>query len=364
LVSVVIPMRNEADAIARCIDSVLAQDYPADRLEVIVVDGESTDDSLAVLRGYGARLRVLSNPSRIVPTAMNIGIRAARGDIIARVDAHTVLMPDYLRVGVETLRRTGADNVGGPMHAVGGGRWGDAIALAMSSRFGIGAYFHFATEDREVDTVYMGMYPRPVFERIGLFDEELVRNQDDELNYRLRKAGGRIFLTTRMQSRYQNRQSLRTLARQFFQYGEWKIRVLQKHPRQMSLRQFVPPLFVLSLLVTAVAAPFGGMAAGLLGLVLGAYGIALAAAASGVARRHGARLYAPLVAVFATMHCSWGLGFLLGIVRFGSRWLGEEPAPPLLSAGPDKAPERLAVTVEHKRSQVRPERLTFRGRSL
>jgi succinoglycan biosynthesis protein ExoA len=357
-------MRNEAGAIGRCIDSVLAQDYPAERLEVIVVDGDSTDDSMAVLRGYGTRLRVLRNPSRIVPTAMNIGIRAARGEIIARVDAHTVLAPDYLRVGVETLQRTGADNVGGPMHAVGGGRWGDAIALAMSSRFGIGAYFHFATEDREVDTVYMGMYPRRVFERIGLFDEELVRNQDDELNYRLRKAGGRIFLTTRMESRYQNRQGLRTLARQFFQYGEWKIRVLQKHPRQMSLRQFVPPLFIVALLVTGMLAAFNRTAAGLLAAVVGAYGAALGAAAAGVARRHGWRLYGPLVAAFATMHCSWGMGFLLGIVRFGHRWFGGEPPPMLLSAAPVTTPGRTPVSAESNGSQVRPERLMFRGRSL
>src|SRR5262245_58517842 len=121
LVSVVIPMRNEARHIGSCLDSVLAQDYPAEQLEVIVVDGESDDDSAAVLQAYGERLRVLRNPGRIVPTAMNIGIRAARGEIIARVDAHTILTLSYIRIGVETLQRTGADNVGGPMHSVGGG---------------------------------------------------------------------------------------------------------------------------------------------------------------------------------------------------------------------------------------------------
>ncbi len=330
LVSVVIPMRNETAHIGRCIDSVLAQDYPAERLEVIVVDGDSDDDSVAVLQAYGERVRVLHNPSRIVPSAMNIGIRAARGEIVARVDAHTVLAADYLRVGVETLRRTGAENVGGPMHATGGGRVGDAIALAMASRFGIGAYFHFATEDREVDTVYMGMYPRVVFERIGLFDEELVRNQDDELNYRLRKHGGRIFLTTRMRSRYQNRQGIQTLARQFFQYGWWKVRVLQKHPRQMSARQFVPPLFVGSLIVTGALAPWVTAAAWLGGAAVAAYGVALAVAASTVARRHGRGLLAAVLAAFATMHVCWGAGFLLGGVRFAPRWFAAERRPPRL----------------------------------
>src|SRR5262245_24739378 len=145
-ISVIIPMRNEAKHISACLDSVFAQDYPPERLEVLVVDGDSDDESLEVLGRYGTRLRVLRDPSRIVQTAMNIVIRASRGDIIARVDAHTVLQPDYLHIGVETLARTGADNVGGPMHAIGGGLIGRAIALAMSSRFGIGAYFHFATE--------------------------------------------------------------------------------------------------------------------------------------------------------------------------------------------------------------------------
>ena len=330
LVSVVIPMRNEAAHIAYCVDSVLAQDYPPDRLEVIVVDGDSNDNSTEVLRAYGERLRVLRNPSRIVPTAMNIGITAARGEIIARVDAHTVLAPDYIRIGVETLQRTGADNVGGPMHAAGGGHWGTAIALAMGSRFGIGAYFHFGTAERDVGSVYMGMYPRHVFERIGLFDEELVRNQDDELNYRLRKAGGRVFFTPHMRSRYQNRQSVSALARQFFQYGMWKIRVLQKHPRQMSVRQFVPPLFVLTVVTTALVAPWSAAAARLFVAVIAAYAVALAAAAAAVAGRHGWHHMGRLVAAFSIMHFSWGSGFLAGALRFAHRWLSEEPPPPQL----------------------------------
>ncbi len=331
VISVVIPMRNEAAHIAACVDSVLAQDYPG-RVEVIVVDGDSDDASRQVLGGYGGRINVLRNPARIVPTAMNIGIGAARGEIIARVDAHTVLAPDYLRVGVATLRRTGADNVGGPMYAVGAGRWGTAIALAMASRFGIGAYFHFATSDREVDTVYMGMYPRALFERIGLFDEELVRNQDDELNYRLRKAGGHIFLSTRMRSQYQNRQSPKALARQFFQYGWWKVRVLQKHPAQMSPRHAVPPAFVLSLAVTLAMTPWVPAGAVMCLGIASAYAAGVAACAGGIARRRGWREFLPLMAAFAIMHVSWGTGFVLGVARFAHRWWLREPQPPRLQA--------------------------------
>jgi succinoglycan biosynthesis protein ExoA len=331
-VSIVIPMRNEAAHLGRCIDAILAQDYPANRFEVIVVDGESDDNSLDVLRAYGGRVRILHNPARIVPTAMNIGIRAAQGQIVARIDAHTVIEPDYIRIGVETLERSGADNVGGPMHAVGGGAFGDAVALAMSSRFGIGAYFHFASADRDVDTVYMGMYRRTAFEHVGLFDEELVRNQDDELNYRLRKHGGRIFLTTRMRSHYQNRQSLKMLARQFFQYGVWKVRVLQKHPRQMSVRHFVPPAFVAALVVTGLLAPVAWGARLLFATILGAYGMALTAAAATVAARQGWRRFPLVLSAFAVMHVGWGVGFLVGVVRFGHRWLIDEPSPPRLRA--------------------------------
>ena len=331
LISVVIPMRNEARSIGACLDSILAQEYPRDRLEVIVVDGESDDDSLRVLAGYGARIRVLNNPGRIVPTAMNIGIHAACGDVIARVDAHTILEPDYLKSGVDALGRSGADNVGGPMVSTGGGRQGDAIAAAMASRFGIGAYFHFGTDDRDVDTVYMGMYPRGVFERIGLFDEELVRNQDDELNYRLRKAGGRVFMTLRMRSRYQNRQSFKALAKQFFQYGEWKVRILQKHPLQMSWRHFVPPALVVGFGGLLLLSPWWSVAALLLGLLVTLYGTAVIAATIATSRD---RLeLAPLVALaFVIMHFSWGCGFLVGLVRFGRCWFGREPMPPRLAA--------------------------------
>jgi glycosyltransferase involved in cell wall biosynthesis len=331
LVSVVVPERNEQDWIAACVDSILAQDYPRERLEVIVVDGESTDATREILARYGERVRVLSNPKRIVPTAMNIGIRAARGEIIARVDAHTVLDPSYLKVGVETLRRTGADNVGGPMISRGGGPQGDAIAAAMASRFGIGAYFHFGTEEREVDTVYMGMYPRHVFERIGLFDEELVRNQDDELNYRLRKAGGRVIMTPLMKSSYQNRQSIKALARQFYQYGEWKVRVLQKHPMQMSWRHFVPPALVSVVVGLTLLAPWTTAASVLLALVLAMYVSGIVAATASALGEGGDN--AALVAVaFVTMHFSWGTGFLAGLGRFGRKWFDEEPGPPRLPA--------------------------------
>ena len=326
-------MRNEGPQFGECLDAVLAQDYAADRLEVIVADGDSDDDSAALVRSYATRdprVRVLRNPRRIVPTALNLCICAARGEIIARVDGHTRIAPDYVKVGVETLQRTGAANVGGPMNAIGGGVFGDAVAAAMSSRFGIGAYFHFGTVEKEVDTVYMGMWPRAVFERVGLFDEELVRNQDDEFNYRLRKHGGIVVLNPAMRSWYRNRQSLGRLLRQFYQYGEWKVRVLQKHPRQMSWRHFVPPSFVAALVILATLAPIAAIAGKALWAVLGSYCVSVLAASAPQLRRGGWRAWLLTALTFVVIHFAWGTGFLSGLVRYAERWRRAEPVPPTL----------------------------------
>lgn len=346
-------MRNESASIRPCLDSILTQSYPADCFEVVVVDGESDDDTPAIVREYARRdprVRLVVNPGRIVPTGMNIGIRSARGDVIARVDGHTRIAPDYVRIGVETLQRTRADNVGGPMNAVGGGTFGDAVALATSSRFGVGSYFHFGTEERSVDTVYMGMWPRAVFERVGLFDEELVRNQDDELNYRIRKAGGEIILNPHMRSWYQNRQGVRHLARQYFQYGEWKVRVLQKHPRQMSWRHFVPPLFVATLSLLGVASMVLPAASLLLGALTVAYGGTILSIAAGSALSKGVGTWLATASAFLIIHVSWGSGFLVGLARFAHWWRRVEPAPPHLerreqSSAPNVLAEETGLSV-------------------
>ncbi len=338
--SVIIPTRNEAAHIGACLDAILAQDYPHELLEVIVVDGESDDGTAAVVGQYAARdarVRLVNNPRRIVPPAMNAGIRAARGELIARIDGHTHIAPDYMRVGVETLTRTGADDVGGPMRALGGGWFGDAVATATSSRFGVGSYFHFGTEEREVDTVYLGMWPRRVFERVGLFDEELVRNQDDELSYRIRKAGGRIVMNPAMQSWYQNRRRVRDLARQYYQYGEWKVRVLQKHPLQMSWRHFVPPALVAALLGLALLGVVVGGAGWLALALASAYGAGVLVVAAIESLRRGVSAWLATALAFAVVHLAWGTGFLVGLVRFADRWRQPEAAPPQLDPHGERA---------------------------
>ena len=202
-VSVVVPARDESLWIEGCVRGLLAQDYPADRLELIIVDGCSTDNTLSLLNSLAKKngsLRVLENPAGIVSSSLNLAITESSGDIIVRVDVHTELARDYISRVVEVLERTGAESAGGPMVCLGGGVFGDAVARAMVSWFGVGAPFHFATEEMEVDTVYMGAWPRRVFEEVGLFDEELIRNQDDEFNYRVRAHGGSIVLSPLIKS--------------------------------------------------------------------------------------------------------------------------------------------------------------------
>ena len=328
LVTVILPVRNEGPFIARSLGAVLAQDWPPGRLEVIVADGMSTDDTREIVRRSAGAVpevpvSIVDNPAGIVPTAMNAAIDAARGEVVVRVDGHTIVEPDYVRRCVEALRRSGAQNVGGRMTAVGEGPFARAVAAATSSPFGVGgARFHYSDREEWVDTVYMGAWPRRVLEDLGGFDPEMVRDQDDELNYRLRARGGKILLAPEIRSRYFNRPTIRSLARQYFQYGFWKVRVLQKHPRQMRPRQFAPPALVGALLA-ATAASFGWRPArfALAGLA-GAYGAGNLAASAWAARKRSARLLPLLPVAFATLHFSYGFGFLAGLARFWNRWKG------------------------------------------
>ncbi len=324
-ISFVMPVRNEASFIERSLGAVLEQDYPADLMEVIVADGMSTDDTRRKIENF-PNVKLVDNRGGIVPTGMNAAIIQARGDVIIRVDGHTVIDADYARKCVEALERSGADNVGGRMDAVAGGFVGRAIALATSSPFGVGgARFHYSDREEWVDTVYLGAWPRAVFERIGLFDEEQVRNQDDEFNYRLLARGGKILLCPEIKSKYYNRSGFRSLWRQYFQYGFWKVRVLQKHPRQMRLRQFVPPAFVFGVAAAALSAPFSPAATAIFLSICALYFAAALVASAAVARGRGARFFFVLPLVFASLHFSYGLGFLAGLVKFWNRWRDTRP---------------------------------------
>ena len=323
-VAVIMPIRNEARHIRLSLGAVLAQDYPEERMEVIVADGMSDDGTREIVQSLQLEhpcLHLVDNPGRIVPMAMNAALRQAKGSIIVRVDGHTIVAPDYVRQSVSALERTGADNVGGRMNAIGDNSFGKAVALAGSSRFGVGgARFHYSDQDEWVDTVYMGAWPRQVFDRIGLFDEELVRDQDDEFNYRLLEHGGRIRLSSLIKSRYTVRSGPRSLWRQYYQYGFWKVRVMQKHPRQMRWRQFVPPSLVAALLGSTLLSFFSPCGRILVSLAAGPYLLANLATSLRAAALNGWRHLPLLPLVYAILHLSYGLGFLVGLVRFASRW--------------------------------------------
>ena len=324
LVSVIMPVRDEAAYIERSLGSVLAQDYPAGRLEILVVDGMSRDGTreyVAAAQAARPTLRLLDNPRGIVPPGLNIGIAQARGDIIVRVDGHCEIAPDYVRRCVEHLLVDGVEAVGGPIETIGETDEAQAIALAMSSWFGVGGSAFRTINDRPmlVETVAFPAYTRETLHRLGPFDEELVRNQDDEYNYLLLKSGGRILLSPDIRSRYYSRGNLRKLWRQYYQYGFWKVRVMQKHPRQMRWRQFVLPVFVAALLGSSLFALFLRPFRYLLAIILVLYATANLGASLSLGRAHGLRHVPRLLLIHPILHLSYGLGFLAGLWHFAGR---------------------------------------------
>jgi glycosyltransferase involved in cell wall biosynthesis len=319
------PVYTEAAYIASSLDALLKQDYPRDRMEILIAEGRSQDNTRKIIHDIAElhpqlQIQILDNLGKIVPTGINVALRQAKGEIIIRVDGHTVIAPDYVRRCVETLQRTNADNVGGKMNAIGSNSFGKAVVLATSTLYGTGGgRFHFSDKEEWVDTVYMGAWPRRVFEKIGLFDEELVRDQDDEFNYRLREQGGRILLSPVIRSEYTVRSTPCALWRQYYQYGYWKVRVLQKHPRQMSLRQFVPPAFVLALLGSALLALFPFLRPLSLAVPL-VYLVSNLGVSLWTAARLGWSALPFLPLIFAILHLSYGLGFLISLAKFTNRW--------------------------------------------
>jgi glycosyltransferase involved in cell wall biosynthesis len=324
-VTIVMPVRNEAAHIRRSLGAVIAQDYPTECLEVIVVDGCSTDDTRQVVGQFQKHfpsLRLIENPDRIVSTGLNLALKHAQGEIIVRVDGHCEIAPDYVRRCVAYLHEAGIDGVGGPVETIGKGRLAQSIAIAMSTPFGVGDSAFRTSKKRTllVDTIPFPAYTRSAIARAGSFDEELVRNQDDEYNYRLRKLGYQLLLAADLQSRYYSRDNLKSLWTQYFQYGYWKVRVFQKHPRQMRPRQFIPPVFAAGLIGSAALALFAPVGTFFLVLIFGIYMLANLAASTLTAARRGWRHLILLPVIYTLLHFSYGLGFLVGLLRFARRW--------------------------------------------
>jgi glycosyltransferase involved in cell wall biosynthesis len=324
-ISIILPVRNEENYIAACLTNIFSQKNFNSEMEVIIADGMSTDNTRDIVKEFQkqhSNLILIDNPAKIVPTAMNKALAIARGDIIIRVDGHCEITPFYVSNCVKHLIETSADGVGGPMQTIGETHLSETIAIAMGSVFGVGNSAFRTSQGKTmfVDSVPFPAYTRQIIEKIGLYDEELIRNQDDEYNYRIREAGGMLLLAADVQSRYYSRGSLTKLWKQYFQYGYWKVRVLQKHPRQMSLRQFVPPAFVASLILSFALALFFQLFWFIFLGISGSYLLANLLASFLIAAKKGWQYLMLLPLVFAILHISYGLGFLVGSVRFANRW--------------------------------------------
>jgi succinoglycan biosynthesis protein ExoA len=324
-VSVMAPMFNEAGYIAGVAEDLAAQDYDGP-LDIVVADGGSTDGSVEQLteaaRSHGLALEVIDNPERWVSNGLNRCLERANGDLLVRIDCHSRYPSDYIRRCVEASDATGADNVGGVLVASGRSPGERATACAMDSPFGgVGWTRHPATGRVDADTVPFGAFRRDVFDRVGGYDQAFVRNQDDELNLRIRLAGGRVVLDPAIRVYYTPRGRIGMVARQYYEYGYWKPAVMRKHRRPVSLRSLAPSVFVVLLAVLAlldVLVPFWvPFAPSALAAVLVVY--FAAAVPFGVLairrRRESWRLLPRVVALFPTFHFAYGIGTLVGWVR-------------------------------------------------
>jgi succinoglycan biosynthesis protein ExoA len=315
LVTVVIPVRDEASSIGECLASVLAQDHEA--LQVLVVDGGSLDRTAEVVRGLQKRERrihLLCNPAGRIPTSLNIGLAAARGRWLVRVDAHSTVPTDYVRVLVSHLQTGRWGGVGGRKDGTAATPTGRAIAAALGSRAGVGnSAYHHATRPQETDHVPFGAYPVDLLRELGGWNEDLVANEDFELDYRIRLHGKSLLLDPAVRIRWRSRESFRALGSQYLRYGRGKADVVRAHPNSVRIRHLAPPLLVAGIapwLALLFLAPWAAT------LIAAAYLTLVFAAAIAAAPKAGGLRFAPSVATATmTMHVSWGLGFWDGMLR-------------------------------------------------
>ena len=319
-VSVIMPVLNEELHLAEAVAHILNQDYDGP-IEVVLALGPSRDRTNEVAAGMAAadsRVRTVDSPTGRTAAGLNAAIALSQYDVIVRVDGHALIPSDYVSTGVATLEATGADNVGGIMAAEGATDFEKAVAAAMTSWFGVGgAAFHIGGEAGPALTVYLGCFRKSAIERVGGFDESMIRAQDWEMNHRIRSTGGAIWFTPDMKVTYRPRASLRTLAKQYHEYGRWRREIARREPGTVSLRYLAPPITLVGVSV--------GTLMGLVGLIVGqpavivlgfsapvVYAVASLIATARASRKEPFSVWRRLPLVFATMHGSWGAGFLRG----------------------------------------------------
>ncbi|MGE0646201.1 MAG: glycosyltransferase [Nitrospira sp.] len=332
LLSAIVPCRNERRHIETCVRSLLAQERPQGGMEVIIVDGLSDDGTREILEELSkehSELRVVENPRRVTPCAMNAGIREARGQYIAILGAHCDYASDYLRVCASLLKEhPEVGCVGGPIISVGKSLFGQAVAAAMSHPVGIGNARHrHPNFEGYAEGACFPVFRKEVFEKVGLYDEMLVRNQDDELNYRFTKQGGKVFLSPRARATYFVRETVTSLFRQYFEYGYWRVAVLRKHRVPASFRQIVPPLFMSlmagSVIVGWLLPGWWKLLAGVLPVL---YGTALLIAGLTQKGNRDWRVVLLFPVAASILHIAYAWGVLYGIVKGADRGSGNDPS--------------------------------------
>jgi len=322
-VTVIMPVINEEQHLTDSVTRILDQQYGGE-LDVVIAVGPSTDRTREVadrLSDNNSRVRVVDNPTGRTPAGLNAAIAVATGEVVVRVDGHAMIPSDYVAIAVETLERTGADNVGGIMAAEGVTDFGVAVARAMTSKFGVGgASFHVGGGEGPAPTVYLGTFRRSALDRVGGYDESMVRAQDWEMNLRIRETGGVIWFTPHMKVTYRPRASVSALARQYHDYGRWRREVVRRHPDTLSLRYLAAPVAFSAICAGLLLVALGLVLAQgwlvVLGLIPSVGYLAANLIASVVSALTAPRLplrsalWLPIV--YCTMHLSWGAGFLRG----------------------------------------------------
>lgn len=315
-VSIIMPCLDEAPYIGACLGSVLAQDYPPDRLEILVADGGSGDGTRDLVEEVAAkdpRVVLVDNPGRLQSAGMNAAIRRARGDVIVRMDVHSEYATDYVRKCVEVLERTGADNVGGAARARAATSFQRALCAALHSPLGVGgSSYRSAHKEGFVDTVFNGAFRRRVFEEVGLYDPRAVTNEDAELNQRIRASGGRIYLSREVVAHYYPRGSFRALARQYFRYGRGRARTLVKHRRLLSPQPVLPAALVVASAATLATAHLQPFTPVLFGALAAATGLEAVRVGRGAGLAQVLRVWA----IFPLLYYTHGAGFLAGLAHY------------------------------------------------
>lgn len=322
-VSVIVPCFNEQATIQQLLDAIDKQTYPQDEIEVVIADGLSTDHTREVINKFKIdhpklEIKIIDNIKRAIPSGLNIAIEAATGKYIVRLDAHSIPCPDYIQVCIADLEKGLGDNVGGMWKIQpGDSTWiAKAIAVAASHPLGAGdARYRIGGVPQEVDTVPFGTFRKELVNKIGMYNENLLTNEDYEFNARIRQSGGRVWLDPSIYSVYYARPTLRELSRQYWRYGYWKVQMLLKHPKTLRLRQIIPPLFVLALFCLAILSLAWYPARVLLACTVILYTIIILGIGIQMSVTH--KSYSNCIGIplaLATIHLSWGTAFLWGLI--------------------------------------------------